>query len=108
MHQDQWTAALDHLQHARSEGCRESFCFRSLTRALLALGNQQDAVSVLDEWQQVDPQNRELQTYLDAVAKTDSSAGRIDGAAPTAPAPSIAAPSIAAPNRAEPTQPTRS
>jgi hypothetical protein len=63
----EWTAALALLQGAYVAGCRDPLCLRWLAVTLLSNGAVEAALPVLDEWQQADPLNPEVQTYLDVV-----------------------------------------
>jgi len=63
----EWTAALALLQGAYVAGCRDPLCLRWLAVTLLSNGAVEAAAPVLEEWQQADPLNPEVQTYLDVV-----------------------------------------
>jgi tetratricopeptide (TPR) repeat protein len=61
------TAALGYLQSAYVAGCRDPLCLRWLSVTLLSNGQMEAARPVLAEWQQADPANAEVQTYLAAL-----------------------------------------
>jgi len=63
----QWTAALALLQGAYVAGCRDPLCLRWLAVTLLSNGAVEAAAPVLEEWQQADPLNPEVQTYLEVL-----------------------------------------
>jgi tetratricopeptide (TPR) repeat protein len=63
--QRDWIAALGLLQSAYVEGCRDSLCLRWLSVVLLSNGQNEAAMPVLLEWQQIEPDNAELRTYLE-------------------------------------------
>lgn len=62
-----WTAAMGYLQGAYVAGCRDPICLRWLSVTLLSNGQIDAALPVLNEWQQVEPANVEVQTYLAAI-----------------------------------------
>jgi hypothetical protein len=64
--QRNWMAALPYLKTAYTAGCRDAICLRWLSVVMLSLGNVESARPVLLEWQQIEPQNAELQGYLAA------------------------------------------
>jgi tetratricopeptide (TPR) repeat protein len=64
-----WTAALGYLQSAYVAGCRDPLCLRWLSVTLLSGGQAEAARPVLAEWQQVEPANAEVQTYLAALER---------------------------------------
>jgi len=63
----EWTAALALLQGAYVAGCRDPLCLRWLAVTLLSNGAVEAAAPVLDEWQQADPLNPEVQTYVEVL-----------------------------------------
>lgn len=65
----EWTAALAYLQGAYLAGCADPLCLRWLAVTLLSNGQVDAAVPVLRHWQQVEPANAELASYLKAVAE---------------------------------------
>ena len=67
--QKDWTAALGLLQSAYVEGCRDSLCLRWLSVVLLSNGQTEAAMPVLLEWQQIEPNNAELRTYLEELQR---------------------------------------
>jgi tetratricopeptide (TPR) repeat protein len=62
-----WTAALGYLQSAYVAGCRDPLCLRWLSVTLLSNGQVEAARPVLAEWQQLEPSNAEVHTYLAAL-----------------------------------------
>lgn len=60
----QWIPALTYLQTAHSAGCRTALCLRWLSVTLLALGSFEPAEAILDQWQELEPNNGEIPTYL--------------------------------------------
>lgn len=79
----EWTAALGYLQGAYVAGCRDPLCLRWLAVTLLSNGQTAAAAPVLREWQQLEPDNPEMQTYLAAVSQRGAGAcGRAKPAEP--------------------------
>jgi tetratricopeptide (TPR) repeat protein len=62
-----WTPALALLQSAYLMDCRKPLCLRWLAVTLLSNGQIESAKPVLAEWQQLEPANPELLSYLAAV-----------------------------------------
>jgi len=63
----QWTEALAYLQSAYVMGCRDPLCLRWLSVTLLSRGKIKAAEPVLREWQQREPANPEVASYLAAL-----------------------------------------
>ncbi len=63
----QWTAALGYLQSAYLAGCRDPLCLRWLSITLLSNGQAEAAAPLLHQWQELEPNNLEIKTYLEAV-----------------------------------------
>jgi len=93
----EWTPALAHLQGAYVSGCRDPLCLRWLAVTLLSNGAVEAAGPVLDEWQQADPLDPEVQTYVEVLRKhratgasglADPARYRVDAASgPSEPSP---------------------
>lgn len=62
--QRDWIAALGDLEHAYLAGCHDPFLLRWLSMTHLSQGQVHAAQPVLAEWQQLEPNNGELQSYL--------------------------------------------
>ena len=62
-----WKAALGYLRSAYAAGCRDPLCLRWLSVTLLSSGQVEAARPVLAEWQQLEPSNTEVRTYLAAL-----------------------------------------
>ncbi|MFZ5829568.1 MAG: glycosyltransferase [Planctomycetota bacterium] len=67
-----WTAALGHLQTAYLEGCRDPLCLRWLTITYLSNGEIEAARPLLSEWEQIEPNHPELAIYRHAVSKVST------------------------------------
>jgi len=60
----QWTEAIADLQQARAAGCDDPLCLRWLSAALISAGRLEAAEPVVRQWQQAEPENHEMLTYL--------------------------------------------
>ena len=99
-----WTAALGYLQSAYVADCRDPLCLRWLSVTLLSNGQVDAARPVLAEWQQLEPANTEVQTYLSALeqqpceaqpeADTAGLQFRVDQGAPVSKAASQQSPTV--------------
>ena len=67
----EWLAALGYLQSAYVAGCHDPFCLRWLSITLLSNGQTEAAEPILNEWRQLEPNNVELQAYLEASKELD-------------------------------------
>lgn len=63
----EWKAALGYLQSAYVGGCEDVLCLRWLSVVLLSNGQLEEAVPVLQEWKNLEPDNLELKAYLEAI-----------------------------------------
>jgi tetratricopeptide (TPR) repeat protein len=61
---ENWIPALAQLRAAHEAGCRDAICLRWYSVALLANGQAEAAEPVLVEWQQIEPENAAIGTYL--------------------------------------------
>ncbi len=85
----EWAAALAHLQAALAAGCNDPICLRWLAVTLLSNGQLEAAAPVLQLWQQVEPANVELQAYLDVIKQQETAPPESPAEAePAQPAPS--------------------
>ena len=69
-----WIAARAYLDTAHGSGCRDIVRVRWLAMTLLSVGQIDRAMPVLKEWQEIDPNNADVQTYLDAIATAERDA----------------------------------
>ena len=63
-----WVPALAYLQTAHAAGCRDVICLRWLAAALLASGQRDAALPILQEWLAIEPRSVEAQKYLEMFA----------------------------------------
>jgi tetratricopeptide (TPR) repeat protein len=63
-----WVPALAYLQTAHAAGCRDIICLRWLAAALLASGQRDAALPVLNEWLAIEPRSVEAQKNLEMFA----------------------------------------
>jgi tetratricopeptide (TPR) repeat protein len=68
----EWTAALGYLQSAYAAGCRDAFCLRWLAVTLLSSAQIDAAKPVLEQWQRMEPNSAELQTYLAVIERAEA------------------------------------
>lgn len=66
-----WTAALISLESAYEEGCRDPYCLRWYSLALLSNLKLTEALPILAEWLQVDPGNVEAQSFRFAASQPE-------------------------------------
>jgi hypothetical protein len=71
--QQNWLAALGHLQAAYLSGCQDQFCLRWLAVTLLSNGQSAAAQPILQAWIAVEPNNAEAQRFLAAFVQADTS-----------------------------------
>lgn len=55
-----WIAAKAYLKTAYNAGSRDPICLRWLAMTLLSSGEQLEALPVIEEWRQIEPQNPEV------------------------------------------------
>jgi tetratricopeptide (TPR) repeat protein len=60
-----WVPSLAYLQTAHASGCRDVICLRWLAAALLASGQRDAALPILQQWLAVEPRSVEAQKYLE-------------------------------------------
>ena len=108
-----WGPALGYLQSAYVAGCQDPFCLRWLAVTLLSNGQTTAAEPVLHEWLRLEPNNIEVQTYLEALrqqAKAEDAPAepsqpchiRIEPAAGVQGHASIQAPGVGQPSPVDP------
>ncbi|MGL6225068.1 MAG: tetratricopeptide repeat-containing glycosyltransferase [Thermoguttaceae bacterium] len=66
-----WTAALISLESAYEDGCRDPYCLRWYSLALLSNLKLTEALPILEEWLQVDPGNVEAQSFRFAASQPE-------------------------------------
>ncbi|WP_158264978.1 TPR domain-containing glycosyltransferase [Blastopirellula marina] len=69
--QKNWVAARPYLETAYRNGCRETLCMRWLSITLLALGMQNEAVELLNEWRSIDGASLEPQQLLASIEQAN-------------------------------------
>ena len=67
----QWERALSPLKEAYEKGCRDILCLRWYALTLLALQQFLPAISILEEWLAVQPDNSEAKSYYAAAQRPD-------------------------------------
>ena len=82
-----WVPALAYLQTAHSTGCRDVICLRWLAAALLASGQRDEALPILEQWLAVDPRSIEAQKYLEMFAPPAAAAEAPPVISPMMPSP---------------------
>jgi len=58
-----WDLALDPLEEAHQQGCRDIMCLRWYALALLASQQFEPAIEILDQWLAIQPDNSEAKSY---------------------------------------------
>lgn len=66
-----WAAALVSLENAYEKGCRDWYCLRWYSLALLSNLRFERACKILDEWLAIDPNNFEAKSFRFAAAHPD-------------------------------------
>jgi tetratricopeptide (TPR) repeat protein len=66
-----WTKAALSLELAYLNGCRDVLCLRWYSLALLSLTRFNEAKIVLEEWNHLEPENKETQAFLSAVQQPE-------------------------------------
>lgn len=69
-----WIAARPYLETAYEAGCRDPLCLRWLSVVCLMVGAHDDAAEILDQWQQLEPTNTEITSYLSALSAARANA----------------------------------
>ncbi|MGA2035367.1 MAG: glycosyltransferase [Thermoguttaceae bacterium] len=65
--QGRWSEALAALENAYRLECRSPLCLRWLSFTHIALGQNEAARPILQQWQQLEPHNAEAQTCLEQI-----------------------------------------
>ncbi|MDR2172312.1 MAG: hypothetical protein LBP59_19380 [Planctomycetaceae bacterium] len=66
-----WDEALFTLERAYVGGCRDQICLRWFSLVLVAAGRHIDAVSVIEEWTRITPENNEARLFLQAAEQPE-------------------------------------
>ena len=105
--------ARSYLETAYQAGCRDLICLRWLVATLLAIGDNEAARPIIDQWRGIDPGSSEASEYLKAVESVPGQPPqptrqlRVDTVAPQLPNhPPISSPTTV--NPADKTLPSRS
>ncbi|MEE2706047.1 MAG: glycosyltransferase [Planctomycetota bacterium] len=72
-----WAAAQGYLETAYQAGCRDAICLRWLAATWIALEKPADTGELLDEWRQLEPDNDEINQFLDSLAKSKLTSGTV-------------------------------
>ncbi|MDR2115337.1 MAG: tetratricopeptide repeat protein [Planctomycetaceae bacterium] len=66
-----WEKAVLPLELAYWDGCRDVLCLRWYSLALLSLTRFNEAVVILEEWNRLEPKNKEAQAFLAAARQPE-------------------------------------
>ncbi|MDR3199465.1 MAG: tetratricopeptide repeat protein [Planctomycetaceae bacterium] len=66
-----WEKAALPLELAYWDGCRDVLCLRWYSLALLSLTRFNEAIIILEEWQHLEPENKEAQAFLVAARQPE-------------------------------------
>ncbi len=85
--QGNWISAKAYLETALQAGCRDTLCFRWLSKALISMNEIAEAQQILQQWQASEPHNPEIAILFQSLGGQE-------------PAPGFQAPGIQAPEPA--------
>ena len=65
--QGNWISARAYLETALNAGCRDTLCFRGLTKSLISLHETDEARQILQQWRQYEPHNPEIEIFAQSL-----------------------------------------